>query len=105
MWLSYAFPVFYHFTFPCHPELGLEEDTNAHLSHAFLTLGMTVSSDKDGTGMIVRSVIHGGSISRDGRINVGDCILSINEESSTNLTNAEARAMLRRHSLVGHEMK
>ncbi|XP_042733364.1 multiple PDZ domain protein isoform X4 [Lagopus leucura] len=69
------------------------------------SLGMTVSSDKDGTGMIVRSVIHGGSISRDGRINVGDCILSINEESSTNLTNAEARAMLRRHSLVGQEMK
>ncbi|XP_042682869.1 multiple PDZ domain protein isoform X7 [Centrocercus urophasianus] len=69
------------------------------------SLGMTVSSDKDGTGMIVRSVIHGGSINRDGRINVGDCILSINEESSTNLTNAEARAMLRRHSLVGREMK
>uniref|UniRef100_A0A803YMU8 Multiple PDZ domain protein n=1 Tax=Meleagris gallopavo TaxID=9103 RepID=A0A803YMU8_MELGA len=63
------------------------------------SLGMTVSSDKDGTGMIVRSIIHGGSISRDGRINVGDCILSINEESSTNLTNAQARAMLRRHSL------
>lgn len=68
------------------------------------SLGMTVSSDKDGTGMIVRSVIHGGSISRDGRINVGDCILSINEESSTNLTNAQARAMLRRHSLSGPEI-
>uniref|UniRef100_A0A8V0YNK7 Multiple PDZ domain protein n=1 Tax=Gallus gallus TaxID=9031 RepID=A0A8V0YNK7_CHICK len=69
------------------------------------SLGMTVSSDKDGTGMIVRSVIHGGSISRDGRINVGDCILSINEESSTNLTNAQARAMLRRHSLSGPEIR
>ncbi|XP_031449051.1 multiple PDZ domain protein isoform X1 [Phasianus colchicus] len=68
------------------------------------SLGMTVSSDKDGTGMIVRSIIHGGSISRDGRINVGDCILSINEESSTNLTNAQARAMLRRHSLAGPEI-
>uniref|UniRef100_A0A8C3LUI8 Multiple PDZ domain protein n=1 Tax=Chrysolophus pictus TaxID=9089 RepID=A0A8C3LUI8_CHRPC len=68
------------------------------------SLGMTVSSDKDGTGMIVRSIIHGGSISRDGRINVGDCILSINGESSTNLTNAQARAMLRRHSLTGPEM-
>uniref|UniRef100_A0A8C2T660 Multiple PDZ domain protein n=1 Tax=Coturnix japonica TaxID=93934 RepID=A0A8C2T660_COTJA len=64
------------------------------LFHAFLTLGMTVSSDKDGTGMIVRSVIHGGSISRDGRINVGDCILSINEELT----------MLRRHSLIGPEI-
>ncbi|XP_072215273.1 multiple PDZ domain protein isoform X12 [Excalfactoria chinensis] len=68
------------------------------------SLGMTVSSDKDGTGMIVRSVIHGGSISRDGRINVGDCILSINEESSANLTSAQARAMLRRHSLIGPKL-
>uniref|UniRef100_A0A8C0AU14 Multiple PDZ domain protein n=1 Tax=Buteo japonicus TaxID=224669 RepID=A0A8C0AU14_9AVES len=65
---------------------------------------MTVSSNKDGSGMIVRSIIHGGSISRDGRIGVGDCILSINEESTTNLTNAQARAMLRRHSLIGPDI-
>ncbi|XP_067409195.1 multiple PDZ domain protein isoform X3 [Emydura macquarii macquarii] len=69
------------------------------------SLGMTVSSNKDGSGMIVRSIIHGGSISRDGRIGVGDCILSINEETTTNLTNAQARAMLRRHSLIGPEIK
>ncbi|XP_032942057.1 multiple PDZ domain protein isoform X4 [Catharus ustulatus] len=69
------------------------------------SLGMTVSSNKDGLGMIVRSVIHGGSISRDGRIGVGDCILSINEESTTNLTNAQARALLRRHSLIGPDIK
>ncbi|XP_076219206.1 multiple PDZ domain protein isoform X3 [Aptenodytes patagonicus] len=69
------------------------------------SLGMTVSSNKDGSGMIVRSVIHGGSVSRDGRIGVGDCILSINEESTTNLTNAQARAMLRRHSLIGPDIK
>ncbi|NXE96594.1 MPDZ protein, partial [Menura novaehollandiae] len=68
------------------------------------SLGMTVSSNKDGLGMIVRSVIHGGSISRDGRIGVGDCILSINEESTTNLTNAQARAVLRRHSLIGPDI-
>ncbi|XP_077028480.1 multiple PDZ domain protein isoform X19 [Agelaius phoeniceus] len=68
------------------------------------SLGMTVSSNKDGLGMIVRSIIHGGSISRDGRIGVGDCILSINEESTTNLTNAQARAMLRRHSLIGPDI-
>ncbi|XP_075787690.1 multiple PDZ domain protein isoform X3 [Pelodiscus sinensis] len=69
------------------------------------SLGMTVSSNKDGSGMIVRSIIHGGSISRDGRISVGDCILSINEEATTNLTNAQARAMLRRHSLIGPDIK
>ncbi|XP_043835382.1 multiple PDZ domain protein isoform X7 [Dromiciops gliroides] len=69
------------------------------------SLGMTVSSNKDGLGMIVRSIIHGGAISRDGRIGVGDCILSINEESTTNLTSAQARAMLRRHSLIGPDIK
>ncbi|XP_054665252.1 multiple PDZ domain protein isoform X4 [Grus americana] len=68
------------------------------------SLGMTVSSSKDSSGMIVRSVIHGGSISRDGRISVGDCILSINEEATTDLTNAQARAMLRRHSLIGPDI-
>ncbi|XP_029409798.1 multiple PDZ domain protein isoform X5 [Nannospalax galili] len=69
------------------------------------SLGMTVSANKDGLGVIVRSIIHGGAISRDGRIAVGDCILSINEESTVSLTNAQARAMLRRHSLVGPDIK
>ncbi|XP_058927109.1 multiple PDZ domain protein isoform X11 [Kogia breviceps] len=69
------------------------------------SLGMTVSANKDGLGMIVRSIIHGGAISRDGRIAVGDCILSINEESTISLTNTQARAMLRRHSLIGPDIK
>ncbi|XP_069818062.1 multiple PDZ domain protein isoform X3 [Dendropsophus ebraccatus] len=68
------------------------------------SLGMTVSANKDGSGMTVRSVINGGSISHDGRIHVGDCILAINNESTANLTNAQARAMLRRHSLQGPEL-
>uniref|UniRef100_A0A286XEJ8 Multiple PDZ domain crumbs cell polarity complex component n=1 Tax=Cavia porcellus TaxID=10141 RepID=A0A286XEJ8_CAVPO len=65
---------------------------------------MTVSANKDGLGMIVRSIIHGGAISRDGRIAVGDCIMSVNEESTINLTSAQARAMLRRHSLIGPDI-
>eukprot|EP00064_Thunnus_orientalis_P005177 superscaffoldBa00000496_g5190 len=67
-------------------------------------LGMTVSAMKDGLGMLIRSVIHGGSISRDGRLGVGDLILAINGEPTANLTNAQARAMLRRHSLIGPDM-
>lgn len=69
------------------------------------SLGMTVSANKDGLGVIVRSIIHGGAISRDGRISVGDCIFSINEESTISLTNAQARAMLRKHSLIGPDIK
>lgn len=66
--------------------------------------GMTVSTVKDGLGMLIRSVLQGGSISRDGRLGVGDLILAINGEPTTNLSNAQARAMLRRHSLVGPDM-
>ncbi|KAJ8416447.1 hypothetical protein AAFF_G00357350 [Aldrovandia affinis] len=69
------------------------------------SLGMTVSAIKDGAGMLIRSIIHGGSISRDGRVGVGDCILAINGEPTTNLTNAQARAMLRRHSLIGPDIR
>ncbi|XP_074555026.1 multiple PDZ domain protein isoform X12 [Halichoeres trimaculatus] len=68
------------------------------------SLGMTVSAMKDGLGMLVRSIIHGGSISRDGRLGVGDLLLAINGEPTSNLTNAQARAMLRRHSLIGPDL-
>ncbi|TKS92812.1 Multiple PDZ domain protein [Collichthys lucidus] len=68
------------------------------------SLGMTVSAVKDGLGMLIRSIIHGGSISRDGRLGVGDLILAINGEPTANLTNAQARAMLRRHCLIGPDL-
>ncbi|XP_028301758.1 multiple PDZ domain protein-like [Gouania willdenowi] len=68
------------------------------------SLGMSVSAIKDGSGMLVRSVIQGGSVSQDGRLGVGDAILAINGEPTSNLTNAKARAMLRSHSVIGPEM-
>ncbi|XP_029950360.1 multiple PDZ domain protein [Salarias fasciatus] len=68
------------------------------------SLGMSVSAIKDGSAMLVRSVVQGGSVSQDGRLGVGDTILAINGEPTSNLTNAKARAMLRRHSVIGPEM-
>ncbi|XP_054634870.1 multiple PDZ domain protein isoform X2 [Dunckerocampus dactyliophorus] len=68
------------------------------------SLGMSVSAIKDGSGMLVRSVVPGGSVSQDGRIGVGDAILAINNESTSNLTNAMARSMLRRQSVIGPEV-
>ena len=67
--------------------------------------GMSVSAIKDGSGMLVRSVVQGGSVSQDGRLGVGDAILAINGEPTSNLTNARARAMLRRNSVIGPEMR
>jgi len=74
-------------------------------AHVCVCVGMTVSALRDGSGIIIRSVVHGGSISKDGRLAVGDGIIAINGESSTNLTNAQARAMLRRHSLIGPDLR
>ncbi|TNN61198.1 Multiple PDZ domain protein [Liparis tanakae] len=65
---------------------------------------MSVSAITDGSGMLVRSVVQGGSVSQDGRLGVGDAILAVNGESTCNLTNARARAALRRHSVVGPEI-
>ncbi|KAF6738001.1 Multiple PDZ domain protein, partial [Oryzias melastigma] len=68
------------------------------------SLGMSVSAIKDGSGMLVRSVAQGGSVCHDGRLGVGDIILAINREPTSNLTSAQARAMLRRNSVMGPEM-
>ncbi|XP_013860327.1 multiple PDZ domain protein [Austrofundulus limnaeus] len=68
------------------------------------SLGMSVSAIKDGTGMLVRSVVQGGSVCQDGRLGVGDIILAINGEPTSNLTSTQARAMLRRNSVLGPEM-
>ncbi|KAL3046473.1 hypothetical protein OYC64_004466 [Pagothenia borchgrevinki] len=68
------------------------------------SLGMTVSAMKASLGMLIRSIIHGGSISRDGRLGVGDLILAINGEPTAHMTNAQVRAMLRRHSLIGPDL-
>lgn len=67
--------------------------------------GMSVSAIKDGTGMLVRSVVQGGSVCQDGRLGVGDIILAINGEPTSNVSSAQARAMLRRHSVLGPEMR
>ncbi|XP_075946192.1 multiple PDZ domain protein [Anarhichas minor] len=68
------------------------------------SLGMSVSAIKDGSGMLVRSVVQGCSVSQDGRLGVGDAILAMNGEPTSNLTNARARAVLRRHSVIGPEI-
>ncbi|XP_036439310.1 multiple PDZ domain protein [Colossoma macropomum] len=81
---------------------GLEKNITVVRGNA--SLGMAVSAIKDGSGMIIRSVVNGGAISKDGRLAVGDTIVAINGEPATNLTNAQARAMLRRHSLFGPDL-
>ncbi|KAK0156021.1 Multiple PDZ domain protein [Merluccius polli] len=69
------------------------------------SLGMSVSAMKDGSGVLVRSVLREGCVCQDGRLGSGDVILAINGEPTSNLTSAKARAMLRRHSVIGPEIR
>ena len=61
--------------------------------------------DKGVNGCMVKSVSRLGAISKDGRIAVSDYILTVNNESMRRITNAQARAILRRASLLGTDIR
>ena len=67
--------------------------------------GVSVGALKDGSGVLVRSVLEDGCVGRDGRLEAGDVILAINGERTSNMTSAKARALLRRHSVIGPEIQ
>ncbi|PSN48941.1 hypothetical protein C0J52_03469 [Blattella germanica] len=54
--------------------------------------------------MLVVAVVAGGCIARDGRIVPGDYLLSVNNESLRNVTNSQARAILRRTQLLSTDI-
>ncbi|XP_055766435.1 multiple PDZ domain protein-like [Salvelinus fontinalis] len=87
------------------PSFGSHFERTISVVRGNRSLGMTVSAIKDGSGMLIRSVVRGGSVSQDGRLGVGDTILAVNGEPTTNLTNAMCRAMLRRHSVTEPDMR
>ena len=57
------------------------------------------------SGCVVRSITPSGAIGKDGRIEVGDVIVSVNHESLRRITTSQARAILRRTSLIGIDIK
>ena len=63
------------------------------------------SVDKAINGCLVKTIVECEAIGKDGRINVGDFILSINGESLRRVTNSQARAILRRVSLIDSEIR
>ncbi|XP_078485360.1 multiple PDZ domain protein [Ciona intestinalis] len=69
------------------------------------SLGITVSPDKEGDGLIVRSVISGGAVARAGEPNIGDMIRRVNNDSATGLGAAQARSLIRNHSAYSADVK
>ncbi|KAJ2952679.1 hypothetical protein O0L34_g7018 [Tuta absoluta] len=57
---------------------------------------VTVGSDPQDLGIFIKSVLHGGAASRDGRLHTNDQLLSVNGVSLVGQSNAEAMETLRR---------
>lgn len=64
------------------------------------TPNLTMSSKHDGDlGIFIKSVLHGGAASRDGRLKMNDQLLSVNGISLLGQSNADAMDLLRRAML------
>lgn len=72
-----------------------------------LPLGIVVDAeiDKGINGCVVKSICSKKAIGRDGRVQVGDYLVKINTESLRNVTNAQAKAILKRTNLIGTQCK
>nr|XP_026495383.1 partitioning defective 3 homolog isoform X3 [Vanessa tameamea] len=57
---------------------------------------VTVGPDPHDLGIFIKSVLHGGAASRDGRLHTNDQLLSVNGVSLVGQSNAEAMETLRR---------
>ncbi|VDM39643.1 unnamed protein product [Toxocara canis] len=68
-----------------------------------LPLGLVLDAevDKGVNGCMVKSICSKKAIAKDGRVQVGDYIVKINTEGLRNVTNSQARAILKRTNLIG----
>ena len=62
------------------------------------SLGITVSPDTLGRGLVIRSVISNGAVARDGTLEPGDIIKSVNGSDVAGLETEKARQLIRHHS-------
>lgn len=68
--------------------------------HILIFKGLEVESENEGVnGCVVTKITTNGAIARDGRLQTGDYLISINNESLRHVSSAQARAILRRAAL------
>ena len=61
--------------------------------------------DQGNNGCLVKTVTESGAIAKDGRIAVGDYLVSVNNESMRRITSAQSRAILRRANLLSTDIR
>ena len=62
------------------------------------SLGITVSPDSLGRGLVIRSVILNGAVASDGTLEAGDIITNVNNSDVAGLETEKARQLIRHHS-------
>lgn len=68
-------------------------------------VGLTLElAERGANGMLVKGINPGGAVALDGRVEVGDYLVAINNESLRNVTNSQVRAIIRRAQLLTDEM-
>ena len=60
--------------------------------------------DQGINGVAVSSLVRGGAVHQDGRIRAGDLVLAVNNEPMVNVSNSQARAIIRRTQLVSSDV-
>ncbi|MPC50808.1 Multiple PDZ domain protein [Portunus trituberculatus] len=79
---------------------------SAHAAHHHATQGINIEVvDQGVNGVVISSLVRNGAVHKDGRLHAGDLILSVNNESMRNITNSQARAILRRTQLVSTDVR
>ncbi|GFO19018.1 multiple pdz domain protein [Plakobranchus ocellatus] len=90
---------------PASPSPLAGQERTIHIQKANLHLGLTLEAvDKAVNGCAVKSIARPSAAQVDGRLQPGDHILSVNNESLKRITSAQARAILRRCSLLGSDI-
>lgn len=68
--------------------------------------GVTVDAVNNGiNGCIIRGINPSEAVGKDGRLAVGDYMVTVNNETLRRATNAQARAVIRRASLLSMDIR
>lgn len=87
------------------PPLPKEMERTIKIKKGADQLGVNIEVvDQGVNGVVVSSLVRNGAVHKDGRLHAGDFILSVNNESMRNITNSQARAILRRTQLVSTDV-
>lgn len=52
---------------------------------------MSLACDAETDSIVVKSILSGSAVGRDGRIRIGDCIIAINRESLEGVSLSQAK--------------